>query len=185
MNPWLEPLIAAACAGDDVAARALMGYLAVCLERGETPPVALVGYFAPAFKQIASGRSADSVLNTGGKSATFELYSEIARAVWELNHRTENRLPLRESKSKPGAYTVVGKKYSLSPDRIEQIYKKIRWLVEVEAFEMTLEPGEDREGPKVPVAHQSEWQEARHRHEVDMHIVFAQLTEALKKQGRN
>lgn len=169
MNLWLDHLIREACRGDDVAARALVGYLAVCLEKGEIP-LTLISYFSPAFKQIARGRSADIELNLGGANAHSNLTRdyEIAREVWKLNHRANDRLPLRTNINKSGAYSDVGDRHGLSAERVEQIYKALRPLVEAEFAE--LEVPED-----------GTWNAIRHRHEVDMWIVFAHLIDAIKK----
>jgi len=173
VNPWLDTLIAAARRGDDVAARALVGYLAVCLERGGIPSD--VGkYFAPAFKAIAGGRSADSELYLGTKStrAKFKRNCEIAREVWKLNHR-EGKSPLRANITTDGVYGLVAKKYSLGADSVEKIYKEMHWLVETEVLEMTLEPGEAKK-LEVP-------EEVRRQLEVDMQIAFAQLLDTFNK----
>lgn len=160
---WIEPLIKAAKAGDGVAARGLIKYLAVCLERGEIPPAALAEYFAAAFKRIAGGHSADAALNFSG-NAHYERDYAIAREVWTLNHSAKNSLPLRDSDKKTGAYSMVGKKHSLGVDRIQQIYREMKGLVEAELLNLPTN--------------------CRH-FEVDMNVAFAQLTEALEKQGRN
>lgn len=171
MNPWLDALIAAAKGGDDVAARTLVGYLAVCLEHGQVPP-GLVEYFAPAFRRVASGRSADSALNTGAKG-NFSRDYEIAQEVWKLNH-SDKGLHLRDNKCEPGAYSVVGKKFSMTADNVERIYKSMKWVFDAEAFDMKLEPGEDCEGPEIP-------KEVREHLTVDMQLAFAKLFDALKK----
>lgn len=166
MNLWIEPLIKAAKAGDDAAARGLIKYLAVCLERGEVPPAALAGYFSPALKQIASGRSADAALYISGNTS-FERDYAIAREVWVLNHSAKNRLPLRDSDKRTGAYSMVSEKYSLGIDRIQQIYREMKGLVEVEFLDLPMD------------------EESRQHFKVDQHIAFAQLAEAIAKQGRN
>lgn len=169
MNLWLDHLIREARNGDDVAARALVGYLAVCLEKGKNPPD-LVAYFLPALKRIARGRSADSALNLGGESTRSNLARdyEIAREVWKLNHRADDRLPLRASLTKSGAYDEVGERHRLSAERVEQIYKALRPLVEAEFFE--LENSED-----------DTWNAIRHHYEVDMWITFAHFVDTLRK----
>lgn len=169
MNPWLDHLVGAARKGDDVAARALVGYLAGCLERGEIPP-ALAEYFALAFKRVACGRSADIELNLGEENTRSNLARdyEIAKEVWKLNHRTANRLPLRGNRRERGAYDVVGDKYGLTAERVKQIYKALRPLVEADFAE--LEVPEDDISKAI-----------RHHHEVDMYITFAHFIDALKK----
>lgn len=168
MSSWLVPLIKAAKAGDDVAARGLVRYLAERLERGEVPPAELAAYFSEAFKQIADGRPADEVLNTNGKSATFKRNYEIAQAVWKLNHRAVDRLPLKDNGKKSGAYTTIGEKYSLSPARIKQIYDEMKEQVEAGLFE------------ELPITH-----EASRQREVDQQLAFGQLAEFLKKRVRD
>lgn len=163
---WLDPLIKAVRAGDDVAARALIKYLAVCLERGEVPPAALAEYFAAALKQIADGHSADAALNISGNTH-YERDYAIAREVWKLKYRAENPLPFRDSGKKTGAYSTVSKKHHLGVDNVERIYKKMKWLLKAEFLDQPMD------------------EEARRHFEIDQHIVFAQLTEALKKRGSN
>ncbi|WP_449439684.1 hypothetical protein [Pseudomonas migulae] len=184
---WFEPLIIkAATDGDDVAARGLIRYLAVCLERGIVPPVEVCEYFAKALRRIADDDcSADAALSTDGKitgkSAIYARDCEIAREVWKLKYRTKNPLPFRDSnKSGAGAFSTVADQRSMTSANVERIYKEKRWLIKAEAFEMTLEPGEDREGPKVTEADQ---QALRRQFEVDQHIAFAQLAETIKKRG--
>ncbi|AUZ57757.1 hypothetical protein PRJ_1136 [Pseudomonas sp. XWY-1] len=143
----------------------MVSALAECLERGEAPPAVLAEYFAQAFRQIAAGRPADAMLNTDGKSTFNRRDYEIAREVWTLNHRAVDRLPLRDNGEKTGAYSAVGEKHKLGPERIRQIYKDMRTQVEAEFFDTP--------------------SEARPQLEVDMQVAFGQLAEALKKQGRN
>jgi hypothetical protein len=167
MSSWFDLPIKAAKAGDDVAARALVRYLAVCLERGEVPPAALVEYFVPALKQIAAGRcSADEVLGTSGKhAATFKQDYGVAREVWILNHRAKDHLPLKDSMKKEGAFSKVGKNHHRSGEWVKEIYWRMKPLVEAEFLD---QPMDD---------------EARRRFEVDQHIVLGQLVETLKKRG--
>ncbi|MFG0527354.1 hypothetical protein [Pseudomonas sp. yb_5] len=164
---FFDPLIEAAKAGDDAAARGLVRYLAVCLERGEAPPAVLAAYFATAFRLIADGRSADRVLNTDGKS-TFKRHYEIAQAVWKLNHRAVDPLPLKDNGKKTGAFATIGAEYDLSPARIKQIYDEMKKQVEAGFFE---------ELPMTP--------EASRQRQVDLQIAFGQLAESLKKRVRN
>lgn len=163
----LKRLIKAARHGDDVAARALVEYLAECLERGEPPPVVLAEYFAPALRRIADGRSADDALGLG-KHSRFGQHYEIARQVWMLNHRAVDQLPLRDNSKKKGAYSVVGAEYNLSAYRIEQIYRELKDLVAAEFLDDT--PSTDAEAQRHAAAQQA--------------IAFSKLAEALRKQGR-
>lgn len=163
----LKQLIEWARAGDDEAARALVGWLAECLREGTTPPPELAAYFAQAFKQVASGHPLDLGLNPG-RPDSFGQHYAIARAVWMLNHRTVDPLPLRSSGKKTGAYSVVGAQYYLGAERVKQICDGLKDMVEVEF-------GED--SPSTDAA-------AQHHAEVQRNIVFAKLTEVLKKQGR-
>jgi hypothetical protein len=167
MNAWLDLLIKAARAGDDEAARALIGWLAKCLEGGETLPAELAKYFEPALKRIATGSSADTELNLG-KHSNWERDYEIATAVWKLNHQSVNHLPLYDNSKKTGAYTIVGKKYGLSADRVKQIYDKMRSLIEAELLD-------DR--PPTD-------EEARHHAEVQQNLIYAKLVHIQEKQGR-
>ena len=161
---WLNPLIKAARGGDDVAARALVGYLTLCLESGEVPPTALAEYFAAAFKKIAGGHSADAALNISGNTH-YERDYAIAREVWKLKYRAENPLPFRDSGKKIGAYSTVSKKHHLGVDNVERIYKKMKWLIEAEFLDQPMD------------------EEVRRHFEVGQHIAFAQLAETLKKRG--
>lgn len=181
MNPWLDNLIKEARSGNDLAGRALAGFMVEALEKGEIPP-ALGEYFCHALRRIARGGSADSELNTArkGTRAKFERDCEIARKVWHLNHRAVDRLPLRDSASMAGAYDIVAGEYGLGADRVEQIYEKMRWLVEAEAFEMMAETM-GLEGQNVPAEHLEEWLEVRRRGLADMHAAFKRLFDALKK----
>ncbi|MHC8382649.1 hypothetical protein [Pseudomonas sp. LB3P14] len=166
---WFDLPIQAAKAGDDVAARALVGLLADYLEKGEVPPKALAGYFVPALKQIAAGREADKVFNPGKKSATFKEHYAIAREVWMLNHRAKNHLPLDDNKKKKGAFSIVGEKYRhLSAARIKQIYDGMKGLIEAEFLDDQIT--DDK---------------ARQQFEVNQHIILGQLAETLKKRVRN
>lgn len=181
MNAWIKPLIELAQKGDDTVARVLVGHLGECLERGEPPPPELAAYFVQAFEQIAAGRSTDDALNTSGDIHIYRRDCEIAMAVWRLNKRRVNKLPLRSSRdTERGAYDVVAEQYSTSADNVERIYKKMRWFIDAVVFDMvkeTLEPGEERDGPELPEdVHQRLWAE--------MQIALGKFAEHLKSRGR-
>lgn len=163
----LKQLIRMARAGDDEAARALVGWLAESLRAGTTPPPDLAEYFAQAFERVALGSSADQMLSLGRYNSFGRQY-EIARQVWMLNHRIIDPLPLRESSKKKGAYSVVGAKYHIGAERVQQIYRALKGLVEAEFLNDEF----------------SSDAQAKHHAEVQHHIVFAKLAEVLKKQGR-
>lgn len=162
----LKQLIEWARAGDDVAARALVGWLAECLERGEPPPLELTKYFTQAFQRIAAGRSADLMLNLG-KHSDFERDYEIARAVWLLTKRVGG-LRLKGSSKGTDACSLVAERYAMGADNVERIYKKLRRLVEAEFLDDS--PSADAE--------------AKHHAQVQRNIVLGKLAEQLKKQGR-
>ncbi|WP_024301969.1 hypothetical protein [Pseudogulbenkiania sp. MAI-1] len=172
---WLDDLIARARDGDDIAARALAGLLAVHLEQGEVPP-ALVAYFAPALKRIAEGRSVNAELNigTGSKRAKLKRNYAIAWEVWKLHHRADNTLPLKADPGKRSVYSVVGGQYGLSADRIEQIYEEMRWWIEAEEDFMAA----DRE-PEMPPEHAAEWQEKKRQDDIDRQRLFIWWTRHL------
>jgi hypothetical protein len=87
--------------------------------------------------------------------------------VWWLIHRPVDPLPQKDSGKRTGAFSIVGEKYNLSGPRIKQIYDVMKKQIDLESCEPPMTPAESR---KV---------------EVDMQLVFAQLTEALKKRVRN
>ncbi|MCO1621333.1 hypothetical protein [Pseudomonas putida] len=165
---FFDPLIAAAKAGDDAAARVLLGLLAEYLERGEVPPPPLAAYFSEALRLIAGGRrAADDVLHIKGSRATDQRDYDIARAVWWLHHRPVDPLPLKDNRKRDGAYTIVAKKYGLNWERVKQIYLKMKNQFDHEVCEPPMIPEESR------------------KLEVDMQIAFGQLAEFLKKRGNN
>jgi len=177
----LKQLIEWARAGDDTVARVLVGHLGECLERGEPPPPELIAYFAQAFKQIAAGRSTDDALNTSGDNHIYRRDCEIAMAVWRLNNRKVDRVPLRSSRAtKQGAYDVVAEQFRTGADNVERIYKSMRWFTDAVVFDMvkeTLEPGEERDGPELP-------EDVHQRLRAELHIVLNKLVEQDKKRGR-
>lgn len=160
---WFDHHIKAAKAGDDVAARALVRCMARYLQWGKVPPKGLADYFATAFEHIADGGKADDALNTDGKttgkSASFKRDYKIAREVWELNHRTKGKLPLKDNKKRIGAYTTVGNKYRpiLSAARVKQIYDGLKELIEAEFLGQSTDP------------------EVRHHRQVDFDIARGQI----------
>lgn len=182
MNPWLGdaligPLIDRACSGDELAARALMGLLAECLEQGEVP-TALVAYFAPALKHIAEGRSVKAELNiaAGSKRARVKRDYKIAWAVWKFSHQTSDRLPLKGDPGKRTAYSEVALQFGLSADRIEQIYESLRWWIEAEEDFMAT----DRE-PEMPPEHVTEWREKQLQDDIDRQRLFTWWAHHFKK----
>ena len=170
-SPWFDPYIKAAKAGDDVAALALVQCMARYLRWGKVPPKGLADYFAEAFEQIADGRLAGVVLNIDkksasgkiirGESATFKRHYKIAREVWELTHRTVDRLPQKDNtrKNTKGAFSIVGDKQRpiLGEARIKQIYDGMKGLIEAEFLDQITDP------------------EVRHHHEVDFNITRGQI----------
>ncbi|WP_332702794.1 hypothetical protein [Devosia sp.] len=179
MNPWLDSLLQAARKGDAAAGRALALHMAECLETGEIPPV-LRQYFAQALRQIGRGEKADRALNVAGADK-FDRDCEIAREVWRLNHRDDDRLPLRMNRDTDGAYEVVAADNELSAERVKQIYDDLKWLIEAEA--LSLEPDEPRpEHWPTPPLDNPEWQKANRRRMIAMHLTLARLAEALNKR---
>lgn len=166
---FFDPLIAAAKAGDDAAARILLGLLAEYLERGEVPPPPLAAYFSEALRLIADGRrKAEDALHTKGKSATVQRNYDIARMVWWFNNRPVDPLPLIPSGKHPlGAYDGVHEICGLGQESIKKIYLGIQKQFDLESCEPPMTSGESR---KV---------------EVDMQIALARLAEILKKQGKD
>lgn len=173
MNAWIKSLIELARGSDEVppddeAARALVGWLAECLRADTTPPPDLAAYFAQAFERVASGSSADKMLNLGKHDKSGRDY-EVARTVWMVNHRAVDPLPLRSSRdTERGAYDVVAERFRMSAANVELIYKSKRRLVEDEFLEDSA----------------STEAKAKRHAEIQHCIVYGKLAESLKKQGR-
>lgn len=166
-----DTLIRAAKAGDDAAARILLGNLAEYLERGIVPPAALAGYFVPAFKQIVDGRrKAEEALHTKGKSVTVQRNYDIARAVWWINNRPIDPLPLSlepSAKHPIGAYDAVAEMYGLKPESVKKIYSIMNKQFDLESSEPPMTQEESRQL------------------EVDTQLRLAKLAEILKNKGKD
>ncbi|MFZ3205009.1 MAG: hypothetical protein WA161_14150 [Pseudomonas sp.] len=161
----LKQLIRMARAGDDEAARALVGWLAECLRAGTTPPPDLAAYFAQAFEQVASGQSANKRLNLGKRSLWARDY-EIARAVWMLNNRG---VAVRSSRDTwQGVYDSVAEQFGMGAYNVEAIYKRMHPLVEDEFRNDS--PSKD--------------DDAEHHARIQLYVTCGKLAEQLKKQGR-